>query len=200
MAAFDVVKCGSTDDDESRVATWWRPSEPCTGRAFTAACWAGGSGHLAELQAAWDTLELRVERRCDVAKDSMRAGAVGIVAEPGIGSQGACMHPRTSSGVLGYSIKLYGPPWVVKGACVGSWVNRTIRYRRQGGSYIGRVTITYHQQLFSCVFCGVPTPMDCPMTSRHSKQCVICEKKRLDETNPLNNKRDPIIETGHQCG
>ena len=45
-----------------------------------AACWDGGSSHLAELRAVWDTLKLRVERRSDVAKDPLRAGAVGIVA------------------------------------------------------------------------------------------------------------------------
>ena len=76
MAVLDVAKGAFMDDDDGMVATWWRPSEPCMCRSFAAACSAGGSGGMARLETAWGTLELRVERRSNVAMgDLLRAGA-----------------------------------------------------------------------------------------------------------------------------
>ena len=76
MAALGAAKGASMDDVDGMVATWWRPSEPCMCRSFAAACSAGGSGGMARLEAAWGTLELRVERRSKVAMwDLLRAGA-----------------------------------------------------------------------------------------------------------------------------
>ena len=66
MAALGDAKGAFMADDDGRVATWWRPAEPCTSRSFAAACSAGGSGGMARLKAAWGTLELRGERRSNV--------------------------------------------------------------------------------------------------------------------------------------
>ena len=81
MAALDVAKGGSTDDDDGRVATWWRPAEPCTCRSFAAACSAGGSGGLTRLEAACGTLELRDERRSNVGMGSSPSACVHMEAE-----------------------------------------------------------------------------------------------------------------------
>ena len=62
MAALGAAKGASMDDDDGRVATWWRPSEPCTCWAFAAACSAGGSGGMARLETAWGTLVLGAAR------------------------------------------------------------------------------------------------------------------------------------------
>ena len=81
MAALGVAKGGSTDDDDGRVATWWRPAEPCTCRSFAAACSSGGSGGAARLEAACGTLELRDERRSNVAMASSPTGCDAMEAE-----------------------------------------------------------------------------------------------------------------------
>ena len=78
MAALDVGKGAFMDDDDGRVATWWRPSEPWMCWSFAAACSAGGSGGMARLEAAWGTLELRDERRSNVAMGPSACGCLRI--------------------------------------------------------------------------------------------------------------------------
>ena len=46
-------------------------------------------------------------------------GCVCMVAELLLGHQTPCMRPRTSSGGLGYSGGLCGPPWVPNGGHLG---------------------------------------------------------------------------------
>ena len=79
MAVLGVAKGASTKDVKGGVATWWRPAEPCTCRSFAAAWCAGGSSGAARLVAACGTLELRVERRSNVA---MSKGLWRGVGEP----------------------------------------------------------------------------------------------------------------------
>ena len=57
---------------------------------------------MVELPAASGILELRTERRSDVAIDPLRLSAVDRVAQPGMATQSPCMLTRTSSGTLGY--------------------------------------------------------------------------------------------------
>ena len=97
MAALGVAKGGSTDDVDGGVATWWRPAEPCTCRSFAAACSAGGFGGAARQEAACGTLELRDERRSNVAMGPSPYGCVRMVAELLLGHQTPCMRLRTSS-------------------------------------------------------------------------------------------------------
>ena len=121
MAALDVAKGGSTDDADGRVATWWRPAEPCTRWSIAATCLAGGSSGMVELPAASGILELRIERRSNVAMGpSPYVGCVlGMVAELLLGHQTLCMRLRTRSGGLRYSSDLFGPPWVPNGGHLG---------------------------------------------------------------------------------
>ena len=97
MAALDVGKGASMDDDDGMVATWWRPSEPCTSRSFAAACSAGGSGGMARLETAWGTLELRIERRSKVAMGPSACGCMRMVAELVLGHQSPWMLPMSIS-------------------------------------------------------------------------------------------------------
>ena len=50
-----------------QLATCWRPREPCTCLSFAAAWFPGGSSGMARLEAACSTLELRDQRRSNVA-------------------------------------------------------------------------------------------------------------------------------------
>ena len=77
---------------------------------------------MVELPAASGILELRTERRSDVAIDPLRLSAVDRVAQPGMATQSPCMLTRTSSGTLGYLDGLFGPPWVIKGRSKASLV------------------------------------------------------------------------------
>ena len=81
MAALGVAKGGSTKDDDGGVATWWRPAEPSTCRSFAAAWSAGGSSGPARLVDACGTLELRDERRSNVAMASSPSACVHMEAE-----------------------------------------------------------------------------------------------------------------------
>ena len=81
MAVLGVSKGASTDDVKEGVTIWWRPAEPCTCRSFAAACSAGGSGGLTRLEAACGTLELRDERRSNVAMGSSPSACVHMEAE-----------------------------------------------------------------------------------------------------------------------
>ena len=67
IGALDVTKGGSPDDADGGVVNWWRPREPSTCRSFASACSAGGSSGMARLEAASSTLELRDQRRSNVA-------------------------------------------------------------------------------------------------------------------------------------
>ena len=87
MAALDVGKGAFMDDVDGRVATWWRPAEPCTSRSFAAACSASGSGGMTRLETAWGTLELRVERRSKVAMGPSACGCMRMVAELLLGTR-----------------------------------------------------------------------------------------------------------------
>ena len=67
MAAVDVAKGGCPDDADGGEATWWRPREPCTRWSFAIAWRPGRSSGMVELLAASSTLELRDQRRSNVA-------------------------------------------------------------------------------------------------------------------------------------
>ena len=67
MAVLGVAKGASTKDVKGGLGIWWRPAEPCTCRSFAAAWCAGGSSGAARQEAACGTVELRVERRSNVA-------------------------------------------------------------------------------------------------------------------------------------
>ena len=155
MAALGAAKGASMDDDDGMVATWWRPSEPCTSRSFAAACSAGGSGGMARLEAAWGTLELRVERRSKVAMGPSACGCMRMVAELLLGHQSPWMLPRSIPGVLFHSGGLVGPPWVPKGVHSRVWVIGPHTHRGGGGVLHvhgrGRA-VPHHQKLFSCGF------------------------------------------------
>ena len=75
-------------------------------------------------------------------------GCERMVAELLLGHQTACMLPRSFSGVLGDSGELCGPPWVKKLGHGGVWVFGSHTPRTEGGSYIGRGTVTCDQKLF----------------------------------------------------
>ena len=77
-------------------------------------------------------------------------GCERMVAELLLGHQTACMLPRSFSGVLGDSGGLCGPPWVKKWGNGGVWVFGPHTPRTEGGSYIGRGTVTCDQKLFLC--------------------------------------------------
>ena len=121
------------DDDDGMVAAWWRPSEPCMCRSFAAACSAGGSCGMARLEAAWGTLELRVERRSKVAMGPSACGCMRMVAELLLGHQSPWMLPRSIPGVLFHSGGLVGPPWVPKGVHSRVWVIGPHTHRGGGG-------------------------------------------------------------------
>ena len=110
MAALDVAKGGCPDDPDGGVVNWWRPREPSTCRSFASACSAGGSSGMVELLAASSTLELRDQRRSNVAMWPSLYVCVGMVAELALGHLTPIMRLRTSSGGLGYSSDLFGPP------------------------------------------------------------------------------------------
>ena len=122
MAVLGAAKGAFMDDVDGMVATWWRPSEPCTSRSFAAACSAGGSGGMARLETAWGTLELRFERRSNVARRPSACGRMRLVAELLLDSQSPCMLPRSIPGAPFHSDRSDGPPWVLKGVTWGVWV------------------------------------------------------------------------------
>ena len=70
MAVLGVAKGASTKDVKGGLAIWWRPAEPSTCRSFAAAWCAGGSSGAARQEAACGTVELRDERRSNVAMAS----------------------------------------------------------------------------------------------------------------------------------
>ena len=75
---------------------------------------------------------------------------VGMVAELVLGHQTPMMRPRTSSGGLGYSSDLFGQPHVPNGGHLGVRVSSGHTHRTEGGSYIGRGTVTCDKKLLSC--------------------------------------------------
>ena len=99
MAAIGASKGGSTADADGRVATCWRPAGSCTSRSFAAAWSAGGYGGPDGLETAWGTLELRFERRSNVAMRPSACGRMRLVAELLLGPQSPCMLPRSIPGV-----------------------------------------------------------------------------------------------------
>jgi hypothetical protein len=179
MAALDVGKGASMDDDDGMVATWWRPAEPCTCWSFAAACSAGGSGGMARLEAAWGILELRVERRSKVAPwDLLRAGACAwwlsccsATRVPG------CSPGASIPGVLFHSGGLVGPPWVPKDvhspSGLGDRTPYAPRRRRRGGPTSGGVPFSIIKSFFLAVFWGIPSSIGVAPTWEPSKPCVI---------------------------
>ena len=65
---------------------------------------------MVELMAASSILDLRIERRGNVAMCPSLYVCVGMVAELELGHLTPIMRLRTSSGGLGYSGDLFGPP------------------------------------------------------------------------------------------
>ena len=122
MATLGASKGGSAADDDGGVATCWRPAGPCTSRSFAAAWSVGGPGGTDGLETAWGTLELRFERRSNVARRPSACGRKRLVLELLLGSQSPCMRPRSITGALFHSDRLDGPPWVPKGVTWGVWV------------------------------------------------------------------------------
>jgi hypothetical protein len=174
MAALDVGKGASMDDDDGRVATWWRPAEPCTCWSFAAASSAGGSGGLARLEAAWGTLELRDERRSGVAMGLSPYGCTRMVAELLLGHQTPWMLPRSIPGVLFHSGGLVGPPWVPKDVHCRVWVIGPHTHRGGGGGPTsGGVPFSIIKSFFRAVFCGIPSSIGAAPTWEPSKPCVI---------------------------
>ena len=110
MRALGVTKGGCPGDAGGGVVTCWRPREPSTRWSIAAACSAGGSSGMVELLAASSILDLRIERRGNVAMWPSLYGCVGMVAELALGHLTPIMRRRTSSGGLGYSGDLFGPP------------------------------------------------------------------------------------------
>ena len=110
MAALDVSKGGCPDDADGRVVTCWRPREPSTCRSFAIGWRPGRSSGMVELLAASSILDLRIERRGNVAMCPSLYVCIGMVAELVLGHLTPIMRPRTSSGGLGYSSDLFGPP------------------------------------------------------------------------------------------
>ena len=110
MGALDVTKGGSQDDADGGVVNWCRPREPSTCRSFAIGWRPGRSSGMVELLAASSILDLRIERRGNVAMWPSLSGCVGMVAELALGHLTPIMRRRTSSGSLGYSGDLFGPP------------------------------------------------------------------------------------------
>ena len=75
---------------------------------------------------------------------------IGMVAELVLGHLTPIMRPRTSSGGLGYSSDLFGQPHVPNGGHFGVRVSSGHTHHTEGGSYIGRGTLTWDETLFSC--------------------------------------------------
>ena len=96
MAALDVTKGGSQDDADGGVVNWWRPREPSTCRSFAIAWFPGRSSGMARLEAASSTLELRDQRRSNVAMCPSLCVCVGMVAELELGHLTPIMRLRTT--------------------------------------------------------------------------------------------------------
>jgi len=174
MAALGAAKGASMDDDDGRVATWWRPAEPCMCRSFAAACSTGGSGGMARLEASWGTLELRVERRSKVAMGPSACGCMRMVAELLLGHQSPWMLPRSIPGVLFHSGGLVGPPWVPKDVHPRVWVIGPHTHRGGGGGPTsGGVPFSIIKSFFRAVFWGIPSSIGVAPTWEPSKPCVI---------------------------
>ena len=186
MAALDVAKGGSTDDDDGRVATWWRPAEPCTCRSFAAACSAGGSGGPARLEAACGTLELRDELRSNVAMASSPSACVHMEAETRSVLRVPACAPGPAPAVWATQVDYVVQPGCLTAAMAAPECHPAIR-TGWGGSYIGRGTVTYDQHIFSCGFlcCTIHNrspPDHGPLTIMRHRL-----RKRWDE-NTLSNK------------
>ena len=177
MAVLGAAKGASMDDVDGRVATWWRPAEPCTSRSFAAACSAGGSGGMARLEAAWGTLELRDERRSNVAMGPSACGCMRMVAVLLLGHQSPWMRPQEHSPSLWRSVPLRWASWSTLGAkrCPFSGLGDRTPYapRRRGGPTSGGVPFRIIKSFFRAVFCGIPSSIGVAPTWEPSKPCVI---------------------------
>ena len=111
-------------------------------------------------------------------------GCERMVAELLLGHQTACMLPRSISGVLGDSGGLCGPPWVKKWGHGGVWVFGPHTPRTEGGSYIGRGTVTCDQKLFSCGFLWHTLLNRCRPDLGTLKTTCHRLRKRWDENTP----------------
>ena len=94
-----------------------------------------------------------------------------------LGHQTPSMRLRTSSGGLGYSGDLFGPPWGPNGGHFGVRVSSGHTHHTEGGSYIGRGTVTCDQKLLSCgVLCCTIHNMSPP----DNKPLTIISHMKID--------------------
>ena len=107
-----------------------------------------------------------------------------MVAELVLGHKTPSMRLRTSSGGLGYSGDLFGPRWVPNGGHLGVRVSSGHTHHTEGGSYIGRGTVTCDQKLFSCgLLCCTIHNMS-PPDKKALKIISHSVRKRWDENIP----------------
>ena len=157
MAALGVAKGGSTDDYDGRVATWWRPAEPCTCRSFAAACSAGGSGGPARLEAACGTLELRDERRSNVTMGSSPCGCVRMEAETRSVLRVPACAPGPAPAVWATQVAYVVHPGCLTAAISASECHPAIRTVPRGGPTSGRGPLRVTNRFSRAFFCAVPS-------------------------------------------
>ena len=97
MGALDVTKGGCQDDADGGVVNWWRPREPPTCLPFAIGWRPGRSSGMVELLAASSILDLRIERRGNVAMCPSLCVCVGMVAELELGHLTPIKLPGSSS-------------------------------------------------------------------------------------------------------
>ena len=180
MAVLGVSKGASTDDDDGRVATWWRPAEPCTCRSFAAAWTAGGPSGAARQEAACGTLELRDERRSNVAMASSPGGCDGLEAETRSALRVPACVPGPAPAIWATQVAYVVHPGCLTAVTSASECHPAIR-TGWGGSHIGRGAVTHDQHIFSYGF------LCCTIHNRsppdHGPLTIMCHRlrKRWDE-------------------
>ena len=94
------------------------------------------------------------------------------------------MRLRTSSGGLGYSSDLFGQPYVPNGGHLGVRVSSGHTHHTEGGSYIGRGTVTWDETLFSCHLLCCSIHNMSPPDNTPIKIIGPSVRKRWDENTP----------------
>ena len=174
MAALDVAKGGSTDDDDGRVATWWRPAEPCTCRSFAAACSAGGSGGLTRLEAACGTLELQDERRSNVVMASSPSACVRMEAETRSVLRVPACAPGPAPAVWATQVDYVVHPGCLTAVMAAPECHPAIRTGWGGGGPTsGGGPLSIMNIFFRADFCAGPSTTGRPPTMGPSQSCVI---------------------------
>ena len=184
MRALGVTKGGCQDGADGGVVNWWRPREPPTCRPFAIGWRPGRSSGMVELLAASSILDLRIERRGNVVMCPSLYVCIGMVAELVLGHLTPIMRPRTSSGGLGYSSDLFGQPHVPNGGHFGVRVSSGHTHHTEGGSYIGRGTLTWDETLFSCCLLCCSIHNMSPPDNTPRKIIGPSVRKRWDENTP----------------